>query len=67
MVYLKAVQKSTPSAVSVSGTIDQKTYLKNLGGGASAPLAPHLDPPMASTKFHKKQRCQSHVSKRTKQ
>jgi len=28
----------------VSGTIDQKTYLKNLGG-ASAPLAP-LDPPM---------------------
>jgi len=39
MVYLKAVQKSTPIAVSVSGTIDQKTYLKNLGGGFS-PLSP---------------------------
>jgi len=30
--------------VSVTGTIDQKTYLENLGG-TSAPLSP-LDPPM---------------------
>jgi len=28
MVYLKAIQKSTPIGVSVSGTIDQKTYMK---------------------------------------
>jgi len=39
MVYLKAIQKITPMDLSVSGTIDQKTHLKNLGG-ASAPLAP---------------------------
>jgi len=44
MVYLKAMQKITPMDVSVSGTIDQKTYLKNLRG-PSAPLAP-LDSPM---------------------
>jgi len=28
MVYLKATQKITPMDVSVSGTIDEKTYLK---------------------------------------
>ena len=39
MVYLKAIQKS-PMSVSVSGTTDQKTYLKKFRGGASAPLAP---------------------------
>ena len=31
--------------VSVSGTIDKKTYLKKCRGN-SAPLAPPLDPPM---------------------
>ena len=31
--------------VSVSGTIDQKMYLKKFRG-ASAPLAPPMDPPM---------------------
>jgi len=44
MVYLKDIQKSTPIGITVSGTIDQKTYLKKFRG-ASAPLAP-LDPPM---------------------
>ena len=44
MVYFKAMQKITPMGVSVSGTINQKTYLKNFGG-ASAPVAP-LDPPI---------------------
>jgi len=39
MVYLKAIQKITPMDVSVSGTIDQRTYLKKFGR-ASAPLAP---------------------------
>jgi len=39
MVYLKAMQKITPMDVSVSGTIDRKTYLKKLKG-TSAPLAP---------------------------
>jgi len=39
MVYLKAIQKSAPIGVSVSGTTDQKTYLKKFRG-ASAPLAP---------------------------
>jgi len=32
MVYLKAIQKSAPMGVSVSGTIDQKTYLKKCKG-----------------------------------
>jgi len=32
MVYLKAIQKSAPTGVSVSGTTDQKTYLKKLRG-----------------------------------
>jgi len=35
MVYLKAIRKINPKDVSVSGTIDQKTYLKKfiaLGG-----------------------------------
>jgi len=36
MVYLKAIQKSAPMGVSVSGTTDQKTYLKKFRG-ASAP------------------------------
>jgi len=40
MVYLKAIQKITPMDVSVSGTIDEKTYLKKFRG-ASAPLTPH--------------------------
>ena len=39
MVYLITIQKITPMDVSVSGTIDQKTYLKKFRG-ASAPLAP---------------------------
>jgi len=39
MVYLKAIQKSAPMGVSVSGTTDQKTYLKKFRG-ASAPLVP---------------------------
>jgi len=39
MVYLKAIQKSTPIGVSVSGNIDQKTYLKKFRGGFS-PLSP---------------------------
>jgi len=38
MVYLNGIQKITPMDVSVSGTIDQKTYLKKFRG-ASAPLA----------------------------
>jgi len=38
MVYLKAIQKS-PMSVSVSGTTDQKTYLKKFRGGFS-PLRP---------------------------
>jgi len=41
MVYLKAIQKSAPMGVSVSGTNDQKTYLKKFRGGFSP-----LDPPM---------------------
>ena len=45
MVYLKAMQKSAPMDVSVSGITDQKTYLKKFKG-ASAPLAHPLDPPM---------------------
>jgi len=44
MVCLKTIQKLTPVDVSVSATIDQKTYLKKLGG-PSALLAP-LDPLM---------------------
>ena len=39
MVYFKAMQKITPMDVSVSGTIDQKTYLKNLEGDL-VPSAP---------------------------
>jgi len=37
MAYSMVVQKITPMDVSVSGTIDQKTYLKKFRG-ASAPL-----------------------------
>jgi len=48
MVYLKAIQESAPMGVSMSGTADQKTYLKKFRG-ASAPLASPPDPPM--TKF----------------
>jgi len=33
MVYLKAIQKNAPMGVSVSGTTDQKTYLKKIRGG----------------------------------
>jgi len=36
--------------VSVSETIDQKTYLKKFRG-ASAPLAPSLDPPIEIPHF----------------
>jgi len=32
MVYFKATQKSTPIGVSVSGTIDQKTFMKKIRG-----------------------------------
>jgi len=39
MVYLKAIQKSVPMGVSVSGTTDQKTYLKKFRR-ASAPFNP---------------------------
>jgi len=39
MVYLITIQKITPMDVSVSGTIDQKTYLKKFRGGFS-PLSP---------------------------
>jgi len=39
MVYLKAIQKSAPMGDSVSGTSDQKMYLKKFRG-ASTPLAP---------------------------
>jgi len=39
MVYLKAIQKSTPIGVSVSGTIGQKTNLKKFRGGFS-PFSP---------------------------
>ena len=45
MVYLKAIQKITPVDVFVSGTTDQKTYLKKFWGVFS-PLSPPLDPPM---------------------
>jgi len=38
MVYLKAIQKITPVDVFVSGTTDQKMYLKKLGG--FSPLSP---------------------------
>jgi len=37
--------------VSVSGTIDQKTYLKKIRGGFK-PLSPTLDPPMESVVSH---------------
>jgi len=37
MVYLKTIQKITPMDVSVSGTIDQKTYLKKFRGGLQSP------------------------------
>jgi len=49
MVYLKAIQKRAPMGVSVSGTTDQKMYLKKFRGGFS-PLSPPLDPPMESAK-----------------
>jgi len=39
MVYLKAIKKITRMDVSVSGTIDQKSYLKKFTGGFS-PLSP---------------------------
>jgi len=45
MVYLKAIQKITSMNVSVSVTIDQKTYLKKFRGVFSF-LSPLLDPPM---------------------
>jgi len=37
MVYLKAIQKSAPMGVSVSGTTDQKMYLKKFRGGLQPP------------------------------
>jgi len=43
MVYLKAIQKITPIDVSVSWTIDQKSYLKKFRGGFS-PLSPPWNP-----------------------
>ena len=39
VVYLKAIQKITLMDVSVTGTIDQKTYLQKFNGGFS-PLSP---------------------------
>jgi len=33
MIYVKPIQKITPMDVSVSGTIDRKTYLKKFRGG----------------------------------
>jgi len=50
--------------VSVSETIDQKTYLKNLGG-ASASLAPPLDPPMPSPKIKPQRKTASFTRKTT--
>jgi len=44
VVYLKDIQKITPTDVSMSGTTDKKCIGKNLRG-ASAPFTP-LDPPM---------------------
>jgi len=44
MIYLRTIQKITPMDISVSETINQKTYQKKFRG-ASAPLAP-LDLPM---------------------
>jgi len=41
MVYLKTIQKITPVDVSLSRTIDQKTYLKKFRGGFS-PLSPPI-------------------------
>ena len=58
MVYLKAIQKSVPMGVSVSGTTDQKTYLKKFKGGFS-PLAPPLDPPMYTVTFVEQPSCHS--------
>ena len=40
MIYVKSIQKITPMDVSVSGTIDLKTYLKKFRGGCR-----HLAPP----------------------
>jgi len=37
MVYLKAIQKITKVDVSVSGTINQKTYLEKFTGGHQPP------------------------------
>ena len=37
MVYLNAIQKSAPMGVSVSGTTDQKTYLKKFRGELQPP------------------------------
>jgi len=39
MVYIKVIQKITPTDVSVSEIIDQKTYLRKLRG-SSVPLTP---------------------------
>jgi len=40
MVYLKTIQKITPMDVSVSGTIDQKKYLKKFKGWLQPPYPP---------------------------
>jgi len=37
MYYLKAIQKITPMDVSVSGTIDEKMYLKKFREGLQPP------------------------------
>ena len=50
-------------SVSVSGTTDQKTYLKKFGGGFS-PLSPPLDPPMDLTReWNKRMRWIRHLQK----
>jgi len=49
MVYLKVIQKITPMDISVSGTIDQETYLKKFRG----PSVP-LDPPMNKISIKRK-------------
>jgi len=48
MVYLKAVQKSAPMGVSVSGTTDQKTYQKKFRKELQPPP---LDPPLKRSRL----------------
>jgi len=51
MVYLKTIQKITPMDVSVSGTIDQKTYVKKFRRGFS-PLSHPPGSAYGTSTFH---------------